>query len=290
MIKQRLAELTEIVDRRLRELFPGKEPQLLWDSMYYSVEAGGKRLRPALNIMAAELMGVKAEETVDVACSIEMIHTYSLIHDDLPALDNDTMRRGKPSNHMVFGEAQSILAGDGLLSYAFETMIANAMKYGKISHIRAMNRVAKAAGVHGMVAGQVLDVAMEGKVLTDGQLEFIHTHKTADMIVGALLSGLELGDPTAEQLDALERYGRGIGLVFQIVDDVLDVTADETLGKTVGKDAAAGKMTFASKFGIDGAMKLAEEYNGQAKAALAIFGDKAEPLRQLADMLLYRRK
>lgn len=290
MIERKLTELSGIVEKRLRELFAEKEPKLLWDSMYYSVEAGGKRLRPALNLMAAALKDVDPEETLDIACAIEMIHTYSLIHDDLPALDNDALRRGKPSNHMVYGEAQAILAGDGLLSYAFEVMIQNAMRYDTVRQIRAISRVANAAGVFGMVAGQVLDVALEGQPLAEEQLEFIHTHKTADMIVGALLAGLELGNPTEEELHAVETYGRKIGFVFQIVDDVLDVTADESLGKTLGKDAAAGKTTFASKFGVGGAMHLAEEYNEQAKEALSIFGGKADELCRLADMLLYRRK
>lgn len=290
MIKERMTELAARMDARLAELFRVKEPKLLWDSMYYSVKAGGKRLRPVLNFLAAELIGADPAETLDIACAIEMIHTYSLIHDDLPALDNDTLRRGNPTNHVVYGEAQAILAGDGLLSYAFETMLANAMKYDAKRHLRAVSRVAAAAGAHGMVAGQVLDVALEGKGVTEDQLTFIHNHKTADMIVGALLSGLELGDPTAEQLAAVERYGRGIGLVFQIVDDVLDVIADESLGKTTGKDAAAAKTTYASKYGIEGAMKLAEEENEKAKAALDIFGSAADELKELADLMLKRRK
>ena len=292
MIEKRLAEITDTVNARLEILFSEKRPELLWRSMYYSVKAGGKRLRPALNIMTAELLGAQPGETLDIACAIEMIHTYSLIHDDLPALDNDELRRGQPSNHMVFGEAQAILAGDGLLSYAFETMLANAAAHGDnaIRQLAAISYVARAAGASGMVAGQVLDVALEGKTVSDDELEFIHEHKTADMITGAVLSGAALRTEDKEILGALERYARGIGLVFQIVDDVLDVTADAGLGKTVGKDARDNKMTFASKYGIDGAMALAEKYTSAAKAELDIFGDKAEYLKELADMLLHRRK
>ncbi|MBQ4061611.1 MAG: polyprenyl synthetase family protein [Christensenellaceae bacterium] len=292
MIQQRLEDITKTVNVRLKELFTAKRPQLLWESMEYSIKAGGKRLRPALNILAAGIVGADIRETLDIACAIEMIHTYSLIHDDLPALDNDELRRGIPSNHMVYGEAQAILAGDGLLSYAFETMIANALANDSNAknQLKAVNCVARAAGVYGMVAGQVLDVELEGKPVTDDDLSFIHAHKTADMIVGSLLSGASLRDISEEEFAAFRKYGELIGLVFQIVDDVLDVTADETLGKTTGKDARDNKTTFASKYGIEGAMKLAFDYNEQAKSALDIFGSKADELKQLADMLLYRRK
>ena len=292
MIQQRLESITCTVNQRLKELFSSKRPELLWESMEYSVKAGGKRLRPALNILASEIVGADLKETLDIACAIEMIHTYSLIHDDLPALDNDDLRRGIPSNHKVFGEAQAILAGDGLLSYAFETMLKNALANSDNAacQLRAINYVAHAAGVEGMVAGQVLDVALEGKPVSDDDLSFIHAHKTADMIVGSLLSGASLRNISEDEISAFKIYGELIGLVFQIVDDVLDVTADETLGKTTGKDARDNKTTFASKYGIDGAMRLAEKYNEQAKSALDIFGGRADELKELADMLLYRRK
>ena len=291
-IKQRLVDIAAVVDARLEELFLTKKPALLWDSMAYSIKAGGKRLRPALNILAAELLEVPMAQTLDIACALEMIHTYSLIHDDLPALDDDALRRGKPSNHMVYGEAQAILAGDGLLSYAFEVMLNNAMAYsGNMrAQLAAVRRVSVAAGVHGMVAGQVLDVALEGQAISEADLIFIHTHKTADMIVGALLSGAELGCPTEQQCAALTCYGQNVGLVFQIVDDVLDVTADASLGKTTGKDARAHKTTFASRFGVKSALALAGEYNQKAKQSLAIFGEKASALCALADEMLTRKK
>ena len=292
MIKERITEITDIVNSRLAELFAGGQPALLWDSMRYSIDAGGKRLRPALNILAAQIAGAELEETLDIACAIEMIHTYSLIHDDLPALDNDELRRGRPSNHMVFGEAQAILAGDGLLSYAFEVMIGNALKFPQnaLNQLAAVKCVAAAAGAGGMVAGQVLDVAKEGMSVSDPELAFIHEHKTADMIVGSLLSGASLRNIDGSQMKALEKYGREIGLVFQIVDDILDVTADAELGKTTGKDARDNKTTFASKYGIEGAKELACKHTEEAKAAVGVFGERAEELKELADMLLTRRK
>lgn len=287
-----MAEITDAVNARLAELFEAQRPALLWESMKYSVDAGGKRLRPALNILAAEIAGADISETMDIACAIEMIHTYSLIHDDLPALDNDDLRRGRPSNHVVFGEAQAILAGDGLLSYAFEVMINNALKFADnmANQLSAVKCVARAAGAFGMVAGQVLDVAKEGKPVSEEELSFIHEHKTADMITGSLLSGAALRNISTDERSAFEKYGREIGLVFQIVDDVLDVTADAELGKTTGKDARDNKTTFASKYGVDGAMKLAAAHTEEAKAALGVFGGRQKYLTELADMLLGRKK
>lgn len=292
MLKVRLSDISAIVDGRLKELLKESSPELLWKSMSYSVYAGGKRVRPALHIMAANLLSEDIEQNIDIACAIEMIHTYSLIHDDLPALDNDDLRRGKPTNHVVFGEAQAILAGDGLLSYAFEVLIENAARFkdNLYNQMLAIREVAHSAGVFGMVAGQVVDVSMEGQQISKEELEFIHEHKTGDMITGALLSGLLVHSPKKEQCDALRLYGQKIGLVFQIVDDVLDVTADEQLGKTIGKDARDSKTTYASIYGIEGAMKLAKEHTMNAKEALNIFGGRADELCEFADYMLNRRK
>ncbi len=292
MLKERLSQICTIVDARLKELLEERTPELLWNSMTYSVYAGGKRVRPALHIMAANLLSENIEQNLDIACAIEMIHTYSLIHDDLPALDNDELRRGKPTNHVVFGEAQAILAGDGLLSYAFEAMMDNAVRYKENleNQVLAIREVSRAAGVFGMVAGQVQDVAMEGRAISQEELKYIHEHKTADMIIGSLLSGLLIHAPSKEQYDAVRTYGEKIGLVFQIVDDVLDVTADKELGKTLGKDARDGKTTYASLYGIDGAMELAEKETKKAKQALNIFSDHAGELCEFADYMLNRRK
>lgn len=285
----RIMEIKHIVDKRLFELFDNDLPRLLWDSMYYSVEAGGKRLRPVLNILAAELLTDEPLETLDIACAIELIHTYSLVHDDLPAMDDDNLRRGKPTNHIVFGEAQAILAGDGLLNYAFEVMLANALHYSEnsVAHLNAINTVAVAAGVKGMVAGQAQDVALEGMSISEEELLYIHTHKTGAMIRGALVSGLELYSPTQEQLESISVFGEKLGLVFQIVDDVLDIKGGE-LGKTAGKDAAKGKTTFPTLYGIEGSLARAKELTFQATAALEIFGSRASVLTALAKDMLER--
>ena len=277
-MKEKLAELKALVEERLSQLMQNGAPQLLRDSMAYSLEAGGKRIRPAMNLMANELLGGDRAEALDLACAIEM--------------DNDTLRRGRATNHVVFGEAQAILAGDGLLNYAYEVMLNNALRHPEnaAAHLEAIAIMARAAGVGGMIAGQVQDVSLEGKEISFEQLSYIHAHKTGDMITGALLSGLELCHPAQQQREALRRYGENVGLVFQIVDDVLDVTAGEELGKSRGKDALEGKTTYASLFGVEQSMRIAKEKNEEAKKALEVFGSKAEMLCALADSMLSRKK
>ena len=289
-MEQRRQELQTFVDKRLQVLCQGEG--LPWLSMSYSLEAGGKRLRPVLCLMAAELLQGDIEEVLDVACAIEMIHTYSLIHDDLPAMDNDTLRRGKPTNHVVFGEAQAILAGDGLLNYAFEVMLDNAMRHpaNLAAHVRAMGIVAKAAGPSGMIAGQVQDMAEEGRSLSLEELEGVHALKTGRLITGALLSGLELFGPTESQRQALKTYGNCIGLAFQIVDDILDVTAGEELGKTAGKDVRAGKTTYVTLFGVQRSYDRARELTNKAQQALTPFGERGDHLCRLAGAMLARKK
>ena len=291
-MKQTLDALKQLVDARLEELMAEREPSLLWLSMAYSVRAGGKRLRPALVLLSNGLLKGDQSEALDLACAVEMIHTYSLIHDDLPALDNDTLRRGAPTNHMVFGEAQAILAGDGLLNYAYEVMLKNASHYPArlAAHLRAISAVAAGAGVGGMIAGQVMDVHLEGQKIGEAELSYIHAHKTGDMILASLLAGAELQSPSEEQREAILSYGKKLGLVFQIVDDVLDVTADQQLGKTLGKDAASGKTTYASLYGVEESMRIAREKTERAKDALGIFGGRAGALCELADHMLNRRK
>ena len=243
-----------------------------------------------MHLLAAELVGGDTAQCLDMACAIEMIHTYSLIHDDLPAMDNDVLRRGRATNHVVYGEAQAILAGDGLLNYAYEVMLQNALRYPDKAgrFLRAMNRVARAAGVGGMVAGQVMDVALEGQAVDFPQLQYIHAHKTGDMITGALTSGAMLFTDDTAALEAIEEYGRNVGLVFQIVDDILDITAGEELGKSRGKDAEEGKVTYPSLFGLEESRRIARQKTEAAKAALAPFGAKAALLCELADKMLKR--
>lgn len=267
------------------------EPGTLKDAMSYSLLSGGKRLRPALCLMAASLFG-DAGRVLDFACAIEMIHTYSLIHDDLPAMDNDVLRRGKPCNHVVFGEGTALLAGDGLLSCAFEVMLCGALidKPFAYRHIQAMHMIAEAAGTKGMIAGQAADMAFEGKDLDSDALHYIHEKKTAGLICASVTSGAVLMGASEEETNALCTYGRSLGLVFQIIDDILDAHGDEQkLGKTIGKDDKAGKLTFVRTMGIEKSRRVAAEKTQQAKSALACFGQRAYPLCALADRLLSRQ-
>lgn len=263
----------------------------LRSAMQYSVMAGGKRIRPNLNIMANSLLDGDTEETLDIACAIELIHTYSLIHDDLPAMDNDELRRGKPTSHVMFGEAMAILTGDALLNLGFEVMLANALKYPQnlTAHTRAMQAVAQGAGAMGMVTGQCGDLENEGQILTEKELYFVHEKKTGALIEASLLSGLLLCNPDEKQLSALRTYGKNIGLTFQITDDVLDITGNvKDLGKSIGKDKIAKKFTFPTLYGVEQSLKIAKDKTQEAVDALGVFGSKAEPLRDLASMILKR--
>lgn len=284
----------EMVESRLAEILkiPGIN-ETLRSAMNYSVMAGGKRIRPNLNILANGLLGCEPEQTLDIACGIELIHTYSLIHDDLPAMDNDELRRGKPTSHVMFGEAFAILTGDALLNLGFEVMLQNAMKYpdNLEAHLKAIQAVAAGAGSLGMVSGQCGDIENEGQILTEKELYLVHEKKTGALIQASLLSGLLLCGPSDEQIDAIKSYGRNIGLTFQITDDVLDILGNESdLGKSVGKDKIAKKFTFPTLYGIEESMRIAEQKTREAIAALGIFGNKADPLRELAEFVLQRNK
>lgn len=289
-----LSKYTEIVNQRLQELLDLKNINpMIKDAMNYSVMAGGKRLRPTLNIMANALLSGNMRETLDIACAIEMIHTYSLIHDDLPAMDNDDLRRGKPTSHVMFGEAFAILCGDALLNFSYEVMMKNALRHASNmnSHIKAMLEVATGAGVYGMITGQCGDIENEGQILTEVELKQVHEHKTGAMIKSSLLSGLLLCDPRQEYIDALTVYGNNIGLTFQIVDDVLDIVGDtKKMGKTLGKDKISKKFTFPTLYGIEKSMKIAEEKTEEAVNALKIFGPRAQELTDLAQFILKREK
>ncbi len=292
MIKHELSEKAVIVEKKIGELLLNYcDKGVLFDAMNYSLTAGGKRLRPALCLMTAGMFGLSAE-ALDFACCLEMIHTYSLIHDDLPAMDDDTLRRGKPTNHVVYGEGMAILAGDGLLNLAFEIMsdkVANASNEKAVKYAKAMRIIAKASGVSGMIAGQAADLEFEGKEKSEETLSYIHEKKTAEMIKASVLCGAIIGGADNIQTEKLEQYGKSIGLVFQIIDDILDVSGDEnSLGKSIGKDEAAGKQTFVSLYGIDKSGKIAQEETKKAIDSLIIFGEKAKGLKDLAEFLLYR--
>lgn len=252
--------------------------EVITDAARYSLLAGGKRLRPCLVLAAAERVGTDLRdspsalrEALPAACAMEMIHTYSLIHDDLPAMDNDTLRRGRPTNHVVYGEAMAILAGDALLTHAFAHMAraAQANPEHALRHLRAIGRVAEAAGLTGMVAGQALDVLCEKQgadpARREEQLHFIHKNKTAAMIRGALLAGAEIGGANERELTALSRYGAALGLAFQVADDILDATSTtEEMGKTVGKDEKEGKLTYVALYGLDGARQRLDSLTEEA--------------------------
>ena len=253
--------------------------------------AGGKRIRPVLMMAACEAVGGEGDQVIPVACSMEMIHTYSLIHDDLPAMDDDDFRRGKPTCHKVYGEAMAILAGDALLTQAFVLLSAPEtqalLPHGairKIIHIIASN-----AGSFGMVGGQAVDIESEGKEIDFPTLEYIHTHKTGALILASVQAGALAGGADEKSLAHLTRYGEAVGLAFQVADDILDVVGDQNLmGKTLGVDEARGKATYPSFFGLEAARERALELRDVAVAALEPFGDKAEMLKQIAQFIVAR--
>ncbi len=288
-----LLERKERVDRALDGFLPGESryPEPVFRSVRYSVFAGGKRLRPVLVIAAAEICGARAEDVLPVACAIEMIHTYSLIHDDLPAMDDDDFRRGKPTNHRVFGEALAILAGDALLTEAFRLMTdRGAMRDVPPERLLDVAReIAEAAGFSGMIAGQAVDIASEG-IPPDGEtLDFIHSRKTERMITVSLRAGAILAGAEAGALEALTGYGRRIGLAFQISDDILNVEGTaEALGKGTGSDAARKKLTYPALYGLESSKEKARALAGEAVRCLDRFGDEAQPLRALATYIVER--
>ncbi len=291
-INARLGRLRTAVNLRLAELMEKHcEPGILRDAMSYSLMAGGKRLRPVMCLLSAGMLGDEAK-ALDIACAIEMIHTYSLIHDDLPAMDNDDLRRGKPTCHKVFGEAYAILAGDGLLNSAFEVMLgcAHQNKDAGLDYTAAISIIAKASGTRGMIAGQAADMAFEGTNQGIEVLEFIHERKTAALITASAVSPAALFEASPDETAALETYGACVGLAFQIIDDILDETGSTgSIGKTPGKDADKDKQTFVRVYGIEKSKQIAKEKTNEAKDALERFGSSAEGLISIAELLLSRQ-
>lgn len=274
---------------QLRSL--GSVPDRLMDAMLYSLEAGGKRLRPVLLLAACEAAGGVEEEAVPFACALEMIHTYSLIHDDLPAMDNDDLRRGKPTNHRVFGEDVAILAGDGLLSAAMELMLRAACTMPGHRGARAAEAIARRAGVTGMVAGQTLDVTLEGTEPTAEKVAYIHTHKTADLLTAPLEAGALLAGLAGDRLGEFIRYGQHFGLAFQMVDDLLDVVGDAALmGKNTGMDAQLHKLTWIAVHGVEQTRLDAQQHIAEAVRAAKAFDDHTKFFETLALSTLERVK
>ena len=289
-----LKEYAQIVNDRLENLYPrlpensfseGGMPELLCRSMNYSLLAGGKRLRPSMFLAAVEMLKGDVDAWLDFACAVEMIHSYSLIHDDLPGMDDDNMRRGRPTNHVVFGVGQAILAGDGLLNGAFELMLACALKRPAEAEraLRAIQEIATGAGVTGMIAGQVMDLYCERNgSADDAALSFIQRDKTACMFIYPLRAAARLAGGSEEQIDALGAYGEAFGRAFQAVDDLLDVLGDSgEMGKTLGKDAAQGKLTMVSRYGVGGAREMVRAQCDRAIEALGRFGSEADFFREL---------
>ena len=294
-LKKYLQEKEDIVNKALDTLLPKEDefPQRLHKAMRYSIFAGGKRIRPILVIAAAEVFGKTAANVINIACAIELIHTYSLIHDDLPAIDNDDLRRGLPTNHKVFGEAIALLAGDALLTKAFQIMSQPSAVSGQQSALilKSIHEITKAAGSTGMVGGQVVDIESEGKEVAFPVLEYIHIHKTGELILASVRAGAILAGAENKELETITRYGEAIGLAFQIADDIIDVEGNkEDVGKNIGGDAKKGKVTYPSILGVDESRKRARELVDMAITALKDFDRKAEPLREIARYLVERKK
>jgi geranylgeranyl diphosphate synthase type II len=300
-IKRYLQEKKEIVDSALERYYPnlpdegieGNSPALLQKAIRHSLFAGGKRIRPILSIAAFEAVGGKGNGILPFACALEMIHTYSLIHDDLPAMDNDDFRRGKPTCHKVFGEAIGILAGDALLTEAFRLMtnraVSDTPSGGEGLILDIINEVAQAAGTSGMVGGQVLDIEFEGKEVSLPTLQYIHTHKTGALILVSIRAGVKLGEASGETLRAFTRYGERVGLAFQIADDILNVEGESgCLGKSTGTDLSKGKATYPSVLGLEESKRRAKELVEFAVEALSPYGPEADPLREIARFIIVR--
>jgi geranylgeranyl pyrophosphate synthase len=282
------------VEAELERLLPAAEvaPEIIHEAMRWSVFAGGKRLRPALVVAAGEACGAQERQLLRTACAFEMVHTYSLIHDDLPAMDDDDLRRGRPTCHIKYGQANAILAGDALQTLAFQTIAEDETLPAEI-RARLVAELARASGTpFGMVAGQVYDLAAEGRARVAGdELERIHRHKTGALITAAVRCGAIIGGAAADELNALTNYAAALGLLFQITDDLLDVTATaEALGKTPGKDERARKVTYPALYGLEAARQRAREEHDQACAALACVSRDVSLLRGLARFTLERRK
>ena len=291
-------EYKELVDQHLMDFIPNIDNKSisLYESMKYSLTAGGKRLRPVLLLAACEFAGGNIREAIPYACAIEYIHTYSLIHDDLPAMDNDDLRRGLPTNHKVYGDAIAILAGDGLLNCAFEAISKDMMLFydspEKIrKRVNATYEIAKGAGVRGMVAGQVSDIEAENAIASKEMLEYIHLNKTGALIRAAIKAGLYLGNPTDSMINDLEKYSENLGIAYQIADDIMDVVGNpDEMGKAAGSDEKKHKNTYTSILDIDHARNRLDELTAKAVESIEKYYDNAEFFRNLVLDLAKRTK
>lgn len=289
-----LQEKAILIDQTLDALLPNKDvyPQVIHEAIRYSLFAGGKRLRPILCLASSEALGKKSECLLPVACSLEMIHTYSLIHDDLPAMDNDDYRRGKLTNHKVYGEGIAVLAGDVLLTLAFETLAKSLQERKEINPVQILQviqEIAHASGSQGMIGGQVVDLQSEGKTIDKETLEYIHTHKTGALFCASIRAGAILAGATEDELEALTLYAQNFGLAFQITDDLLDLHGDQQkLGKPIGSDVKNKKATYPSLYGFEKSEHLAKDALDKAISSLVNLPGDTKPLVMLAQYLLKR--
>lgn len=290
-IKKYLEEKKQLIEASMNELLPGINclPRNLHRAMRYSIEAGGKRIRPILAIASCNAVGGDDRDVIKAACALEFIHTYSLIHDDLPAMDDDDYRRGKPTCHRAFNESTAILAGDALLTAAFEVLSRSDLNNDPHILLEIIHDISHAAGSAGMVGGQQADLEAEGKSIDLPNLEFIHTHKTGALILASVKVGAKLGGCSDSELQSLVKYGETIGLAFQVADDILDVTGTTTtLGKDAGSDEARGKATYPALLGLKESKVRVVELLDLALAGISEFDDKADPLRAIAKQIVNR--
>jgi len=289
-LKTYLTSRQKLIDRALDHYLPKENvrPVTIHKAMRYSLFAGGKRLRPILCLAAAEACGAKIDNAMPLACAMECVHTYSLVHDDLPSMDNDDFRRGRPTCHKVFGDGIAVLAGDALLTIAFE-IVSRAKSPHRYDPFTLLREVAVAAGSRKLIAGQVADLEAEGKKVRLADLRYIHQNKTAAVLTASVCLGAMSANATAKELSAITKFGRALGLAFQVIDDILDVTqTSEKLGKSAGKDVAAQKATYPALIGLAKSRAEAKRLTKEAHGALAIFGKKGDTLHVLANHLLER--
>lgn len=292
-LQRYLEKRSQLVDRALTRVLPKRTslPTKLDDAMRYSLFSGGKRIRPILALASGEAVGAPVAHIMPFACALEMIHSYSLVHDDLPAMDDDDLRRGKPTNHVVYGEAMAILAGDGLLTEAFRVMAEGALRHGQnpAAALRAVQEIAIGAGAMGMVGGQVADLEAEQKKPTRTLVDYIHTRKTAALLRASVRAGALVGGASPRQFARLDEYGAAIGLAFQVADDILDVEGETAqTGKRAGRDAELQKVTYPAAVGMAKAKARARELLDEALAALKSFPVAADPLREIAKFVVER--
>lgn len=282
-------KITKINSSLTRYMSYEENPQsIIYDAMKYSLFAGGKRLRPVIMLLVSDMLSGDENEVMPFACAMEMIHTYSLIHDDLPSMDNDDLRRGKPTNHKVYGEAMAILAGDSLLNRAFE--ITSNHKYKNPERaLSAIASLSNSSGTEGMIGGQTVDIQSEGKKISEDELIYLHTLKTGAIIRSSGVIGAIMAGASKDEIKAIDDFCKNLGIAFQIQDDLLDVTGNEAeLGKPIGSDTDSEKTTFVSLFGIEGTKKAVCDYTNKAISSLEIFGEKANILIELANYLINR--